>query len=151
MGFLLLRPFQLSTVLKQQFPFWAKQVRSPVHASHRKPERHLGKTLPTTASASSSVLSHTGNWQTVSNCFILADAGSACCAGRNGETVTDMLLFVDAGAMPQHHQYAALSRMDEVITAGVILNDSRPKPQGPSPEPSRSPNTAPMPLPQHGA
>ena len=64
--------------------------------------------------------------------------------------MTDMLLFVDACAMPQHHQFAALLRAEKAMTASAVVNDSMPKSHSPSPEPSLSPGTVPLPLPQHG-
>jgi hypothetical protein len=64
--------------------------------------------------------------------------------------VTDMLLFVDACAMPQHHQFAALLWAEKAMAASAVVNDLVPKSQSPSPEPSLSPGPARLPLPQHG-
>ena len=61
-----------------------------------------------------------------------------------------MLLFVDVGAMPQHHQFAALLRAEKAMTTSAVVNDSVPKAQSLSAEPSLSPGTAQLPLPQHG-
>jgi len=60
-----------------------------------------------------------------------------------------MLLFVDACAMPQHHQFAALLRAEKAMAASAVVNDSVPKSQSPSPEPSLSPGPAAAPTARH--
>jgi hypothetical protein len=60
------------------------------------------------------------------------------------EAVTDTLLFLDAVAMPQHHRYAELLRMDEAIAAREAVSGLEMTVQEPSPEPVRSF------VPQHG-